>query len=125
MDQEIPLEYTAEQQSRRNKLRAPLIVEKVPLEDGQKTFFGYAKNISCGGLFIGTVKPREPGERFKIELTLPAPVKLTFHCTCEVIWKRHYDKKSTLEPGMGLKFLDLPEALEAKIDQWVISQLEE
>ncbi|MCK4536925.1 MAG: PilZ domain-containing protein [Desulfuromonadales bacterium] len=125
MDQDTPLEYTAEQQSRRNNLRAPLIVENVHCDDGQKTFFGYAKNISRGGLFIGTVKPREPGDRFKIEITLPTPTKLTFHSTCEVIWKRHFERKSSLEPGMGLKFIDLPENIATEIDEWVTTQLED
>ncbi len=124
MSREIPLEDAAEQQSRRNYLRAPLIVENVRLDDGHKSFFGYAKNLSCGGVFIGTVKPRTPGERFKIEITLPPPANLTFHCTCEVAWKRHYARKTTLEPGMGLKFIDVPEELAGKIDAWVRSQAE-
>jgi len=64
-------EFEAEQKNLRLATRVPLIVEKIPIEDGQKTFFGYAKNISRGGLFIATVKPREVGEVFTIELTLP------------------------------------------------------
>ena len=64
-------EYEAEQKNKRLATRVPLIVEKIPIEDGQKTFFGYAKDISRGGLFIATVKPREPGQVFTIELTLP------------------------------------------------------
>lgn len=123
MNQDTPLEYTAEQESRRSNLRAPLIVENIHLDDGKKTFFGYAKNISCGGLFIGTVKPREPGDRFKIEITLPAPTRLTFHATCEVVWKRHFNPKVKLEPGMGLKFVDLPQDLTAKVDEWVKDQI--
>ncbi len=119
MPQESPPEYSAEQKSQRNNLRAPLIVEKIPCEDGQKTFFGYAKNISRGGLFISTVKPREPGEQFTIEIALPTPGKLTFRCLCEVIWKRHFERKSSLEPGMGLKFIDLPTETGDQIDDWV------
>jgi uncharacterized protein (TIGR02266 family) len=125
MGQETPPEYSAEQKSQRNNLRAPLIVEKISCDNGQKTLFGYAKNISRGGLFIGTVKPREPGDRFKIEITLPTPGKLTFSCTCEVIWKRHFAKKSFHAPGMGLKFIDLPEEIAAAIDAWVDSMLEQ
>lgn len=124
MGRENPPEYSAEQKSQRNNLRAPLIVEKVPCDDGVKTFFGYAKNISRGGLFIGTVKPREPGDRFNIEITLPKPSTLTFRCTCEVVWKRHYEKKAPLEPGMGLKFIDLPETIAVQIDQWVNATVE-
>jgi uncharacterized protein (TIGR02266 family) len=112
-------EYAAEQKNQRRATRAPLIVEKIPCGDGQKTLFGYAKNISRGGLFIATVKPREPGEQFMIELTLPANPRHTFRCLCEVVWKRHFQRKSSSEPGMGLKFVDLDNADGEKIDKWV------
>jgi uncharacterized protein (TIGR02266 family) len=111
--------YTAEQKNQRRATRAPLIVEKIPCGDGQKTLFGYAKNISRGGLFIATVKPREPGEQFTIELTLPTNPRHTFRCLCEVVWKRHFQRKSSLEPGMGLKFIGLDNADGDKIDEWV------
>ena len=121
-------EYTAEQKNQRLATRSPLIIEKLPIEDGQKTFFGYAKNISRGGLFIATVKPREPGEKFTIELTLPGTPRHTFRCQCEVVWKRHFHKKTSHEPGMGLRFLDLAEADGDFLEVWVetqVSQLSE
>lgn len=115
--------YAAEQKNKRRATRAPLIVEKVPVEDGQKTFFGYAKNLSRGGLFIATVKPREPGEEFLIEVTLPVTPKHTFRCRCEVVWKRHFQRKDSNEPGMGLRFLDLDSGDGDKIDAWVNEQV--
>jgi uncharacterized protein (TIGR02266 family) len=118
-------EFEAEQKNLRLATRVPLIVEKIPIEDGQKTFFGYAKNISRGGLFIATVKPREPGEEFTIELTLPVKPKHVIRCRCEVLWKRHYQKKHPHEPGMGMRFLDLADADADKIDAWVEDQIKE
>ena len=115
-------EYAAEQKNKRHASRFPLIVEKIPCGDGQKTLFGYAKNVSRGGLFISTVKPREPGEVFTIELTLPMPSRYTFRCRCEVVWKRHFVRKSSVEPGMGLRFLDISDADGDKIDEWVTAQ---
>ena len=115
-------DHSETQKNQRNNLRAPLIVEKIPCEDVQKTFFGYAKNISSGGLFIATVKPREPGESFIIEFTLPNPAKTRIHCNCEVVWKRHFERKGQFEPGMGLKFLDLPPEKAELIDAWVKAQ---
>ena len=112
-------EYEAEQKNKRHATRTPLIVEKIPVEDGQKTFFGYAKNVSRGGLFISTVKPREPGEKFTIEIVLPVNPKYTIRCLCEVVWKRHFQKKSSYEPGMGLRFLDLNNEDGDKIESWV------
>lgn len=115
-------EYAAKQMNQRHATRAPLIVEKIPCGDGQKTLFGYAKNISRGGLFIATVKPREPGEEFVIELTLPTEPRHTLRCRCEVVWKRHFQRKDSNEPGMGLRFLELAAADGDKIDAWVMAQ---
>lgn len=115
-------EYAAKQMNQRHATRAPLIVEKIPCGDGQKTLFGYAKNISRGGLFIATVKPREPGEEFVIELTLPTEPRHTLRCRCEVVWKRHFQRKYSNEPGMGLRFLELAAADGDKIDAWVMAQ---
>ena len=115
-------EYTSEQKNKRSATRAPLIVEKIPCGDGQKSFFGYAKNISRSGLFISTVNPREPGEEFMIELTLPMKPRHMVRCRCEVVWKRHYQRKGAHEPGMGLKFLDITDIDGDKIDEWVAEQ---
>jgi uncharacterized protein (TIGR02266 family) len=105
----------------RRNLRAPLLVLKVKVDDGRKVFFGYAKNISRSGLFIATTNPREPGTSFQVEIPLPPPVNRKLICTCEVVWKRDFSPKAIYEPGMGLKFLDLPEAQAEEIHRWVLS----
>ena len=115
-------EYAEEQINKRRTIRASLIVEKIPCDDGYKTLFGYAKNVSRGGLFIATVKPREVGEKFLIEWTLPTKPRHTIRCQCEVAWKQHFQRKGANEPGMGLKFLDLAGADGDKIDEWVEEQ---
>lgn len=110
--------YPAQQKNQRRTTRAPLIVEQIPCGDGRKTFFGYAKNLSRGGLFIATVKPREPGNAFTLELTLPR-LQHRICCRCEVVWKQHFSKGSGREPGMGLRFLDLTDADGEIIEAWV------
>lgn len=115
-------EYAEEQKNKRRAVRSPMIVEKIPCGDGYKTLFGYAKNLSCGGLFIATVKPREPGEKFLIELTLPTKPPCKVRSQCEVVWKRHFKRKDQHEPGMGLRFLDLADEDCAKIEAWVAEQ---
>lgn len=110
---------------KRARLRAPLLVLKVRLEDGGKVFFGYARNLSRSGIFIATTNPREPGSRFKVEIPLPAPIGQIVQCSCEVVWKREFSLKSRYEPGMGLKFLDLPEEVATLIENWVAEQVEE
>ncbi|MFO7982153.1 MAG: PilZ domain-containing protein [Desulfuromonadales bacterium] len=106
---------------KRRTLRAPLIVLKVKLDDGDKAFFGYAKNISRSGLFIATVNPKEPGSTFHIEIPLPEPINHKIQCEAEVVWKRYYTRGGPHEPGMGMKFKNMPEHLAELIDLWVQS----
>ena len=103
----------------RKPLPAPLTILKTDGNGGPKTFFGYAKNISRSGMMIGATRPKEPGSRFLLEITLPEPLNLVATCTCEVVWKREWAKKKCNEPGMGLRFVDLPEEIAAAIDNWV------
>ncbi len=95
------------------------MVLRARLDDGAKVFFGYAKNLSTSGIFIATVNPRGMGEQFDLELTLPAPSGLRIACRCEVAWQRPYSARSDLDPGMGLRFLALPEELAAALAAWV------
>ena len=104
---------------KRMNLRSPLLILKVKLDDGQRAFFGYAKNISKSGLFIRTVNPHEPGSQFALEVPLPDPLSLRVQCTAEVVWKRHYTRGGPYEPGMGLRFLDIPLEVADAIDGWI------
>ena len=122
MENEAPL---ASQGDLRGNFRSPLLVLKVRLEDGGKVFFGYGKNISRSGMFITTINPREPGARFEVEIPLPAPIRRTIQCNCEVVWKREFSKRSRYEPGMGMKFIDMPADAAAAIEQWVKSLQED
>ena len=106
----------------RTLLRAPLTILKTDGNGGPKTFFGYAKNISPSGMMIGATSPKEPGSRFLLEIPLPEPINKTATCTCEVVWKREWAKHKSHDPGMGLRFLDLPEDIAAAIDRWITAE---
>ncbi|HEX9777735.1 MAG TPA: PilZ domain-containing protein [Geopsychrobacteraceae bacterium] len=108
----------AVQKSKRRDLRAPLIVQKIKIEDGQKVFFGYSKNISQSGMFIASINPLDPGVQVDVEIPLPSDQNKCIRCRCEVIWKRRFSKKSIYEPGMGLKFIDMPEDLATELARW-------
>lgn len=108
----------------RQYLRAPLIIQKVHLDTDRTVFFGYSKNISCSGLFIATTNPIEVGERINLEIPLPEPIGGTVRCCCEVVWKRPLGKHLPFEPGIGLKFIDMPPELAKEIDQWIRKQVE-
>lgn len=109
------------QANRRKALRVPLIVARAKLEGGRKSFFGYAKNISRGGMFIGTVNPLGSGAKVQVEFTLPDAAKTVVQCTCEVVWQRAFSPAARGQPGMGLRFLDLPEPVATAIEAWVES----
>ncbi len=103
----------------RKYMRSPMIILNIINAGSNKTFFGYGNNVSRGGLFIGTVNPRESGAHFLLEIPLPAPILKIIQVECEVVWVRQFSKNSTLEPGMGLKFLDLPENDGEAIERWI------
>jgi len=119
MSEEKRPSIASAQADKRKNLRSPLLTLRVRLDDGRKVFFGYTKNISRSGMFIASVNPKTPGEIYQVEIPLPSPICRTVECACEVVWNRHYDRKSPYEPGMGLKFVGLSEEVAAEIDRWI------
>ncbi len=103
----------------RKNLRAPLIIQKVQIDSDRPVFFGYTKNLSRSGMFIATTNPIEPGEQIEVEIPLPAPLSKTVRCCCEVVWKRPFGKHLPFEPGMGMKFIDMPEEITEQIAAWI------
>jgi Tfp pilus assembly protein PilZ len=106
---------------RRTRLRFPILVTQVKMGEDRKYFFGYAKNISCSGLFVQTISPKEVGETFSIEFIVPG-TEITIKCQCRVVWNRKFTVTGKYEPGMGLTFDDLPEEMADKIDAWIRGQ---
>ena len=111
------------QANQRKNLRSPLITLKIRMEDEQKVFFGYTKNLSSSGMFIATLKPLEPGQQIRVEIPLPEPLRRELQCTCEVVWVRSFKKNNAHEPGAGFKFIDLDPATAEAIDRWVRESL--
>ena len=106
---------------RRNDLREPIIIFKIVEDNNHQHLFGYAKNISRSGLFIASINPREPGERFYITFQIPK-TGIRARCQCDVVWTRRYKQGSKLEPGYGIRFLDLPEDIASAIDNWIAKE---
>ena len=108
----------------RQYLRAPQIIQKIRIDSGRPVFFGYSKNISRSGLFIATTNPTAIGEQLELEIPLPPPIGGVVRCRCEVVWRRPLGKHLPFEPGMGLKFIDMPAEISKQIDDWIASQQE-
>lgn len=108
-----------EQVNNRSKLRVPILVTHVTARSEGKTFFGYAKNISCTGMFIQSINPKEPGEQFEVEFSLAGTDDI-LSSNVVVVWNQGYTKGLAKNPpGMGLKFVEMNPGFSAKIAQWV------
>ncbi|MDT8317754.1 MAG: PilZ domain-containing protein [bacterium] len=112
------------QKSRRKKLETPILVTRIKGESRGKTFFGYARNISEGGMFIQTLNPRKVNEQFYIEFILPGEAE-PIRGTIEVVWQRQLLSRKSYEPGMGVRFIHIKEDRSGEINKWVESRLEE
>lgn len=108
----------------RTNLRAPLIIQKIHIDGDRPAFFGYSKNISRSGMFIATTNPIQAGQQINLEFQLPPPLKGTVRCCCEVVWKRPHGTHLPFEPGMGVKFIDLPIEISDQLDSWIKEQLD-
>lgn len=111
----------ASEANRRLHTRRPILVREARCIAGMDVFFGYALNVSRGGLFVSSSKKRTPGEIFTIQFSLPGNPR-TFTCQVEVVWTRSYRHGTHQPPGFGVKFLDLPEEEAEYIDEWIASR---
>ncbi|MFH1263051.1 MAG: PilZ domain-containing protein [Pseudomonadota bacterium] len=113
-----PAPVEAATAEKRKHLRLPLRVLRVETELRGEVFFGHATNISKTGLFIQTTNPRPVGFQIKIRFEMPR-FKKKIQCMAEVVWAQEFTGEKGIEPGMGLKFLDLaPEELQM-LDRFV------
>ena len=103
---------------RRAHPRSPIVVREARCICGIDVFFGYALDVSRGGMFISTTKKRKPGEVYEIRFIV-AGLERSFECRARVVWTRNYRPDSRLPPGFGIQFLDLPEEDARTIDEWV------
>lgn len=114
-------QYVLLRSDRRKNLRKQILVLKVKGEDQKGAFFGYCKTISRGGMFITSINPRKIGEEFDITFRLAGEAE-DIKCRCAVAWVREYDSLTKQEPGMGIKFLNLPDETREKLENWIKAQ---
>ncbi len=104
--------------NRRQSSRLPFIVLEVKGKHSNKVFVAYAENISQGGLFLSSSQTLKVGDKFPIEFVLPDK-KTKVRCTCEVVWKKRYDKMGLVSEGMGIRFVDLDPLQRKVIGEWI------
>jgi uncharacterized protein (TIGR02266 family) len=75
-------------------------------------------NMSEGGLYLRTLQPLPEGELIHIKFTLPHDTE-TIELSAEVVRALPLGTQFECEPGMGLRFLDIPENLLLKIRNFI------
>ena len=109
---------------RRVHTRSHVLVTRAKIGDERKYFFGYARDVSRSGVFVKIAIPKNPGEEFQVEFTLPG-ADFTIKCRAQVMWSRGVSDTDIKEPGMGMRFIDLDPLIQDKIEEWVQRQREQ
>jgi uncharacterized protein (TIGR02266 family) len=81
-------------------------------------FAGLTRNISEGGLFVATHLPFELGARLEVRLLLPGDTEPTAVLS-EVCWLRAHSSLHDSRAGVGLRFVDPPAPLVARIHEFM------
>lgn len=87
-----------------------------PTEDGFSS--DWAVNISEGGLFINTRKPRPVGTEIRLFISLPDTVS-PFELLGKVARVNTVDNQSHQVPGMAIEFHGVDDETKARIDRFV------
>jgi uncharacterized protein (TIGR02266 family) len=100
-------ESKAPESARREHPRVSVDLE-VNLRSEHNFYAGLAENLSAGGVFVATHQLQKVGS--KIDLTLRMPDgQESFQLVGEVRWVRVYNEHSDTPPGLGIRFIDLPQ----------------
>jgi uncharacterized protein (TIGR02266 family) len=80
----------------------------VTMSSDHNFYAGFAENISSGGLFVATYVKRPRGDRMEIVINIPGRPE-PIRAVGEVRWLRDYSEHSNVPPGLGVRFVELPE----------------
>ncbi|HBG46986.1 MAG TPA: hypothetical protein DDW94_08355 [Deltaproteobacteria bacterium] len=81
----------------------------------------FATALSEQGAFIRTMKPLPVGSRLKVSLELPTPKPLVLDA--EVLYTLAQGPEKLVDPGMGLRFVDMSAEIQAGLRRFVEEQI--
>jgi uncharacterized protein (TIGR02266 family) len=84
---------------------------------GENLFKEFTRSLSMGGLYVKTAQPLEVGSLFCVDFNLPGFDHL-FKVRGKVIWIKVAEDVNG-PPGMGIKFLDVPESDKRTLLQYI------
>jgi uncharacterized protein (TIGR02266 family) len=98
----------------RRAARRVSLVTQIRTLAGGETLVGYSRNISTGGIFIQAEKVVEKGSELQLRFKLQPEG--------EILEARAVVTYAMAGQGMGMKFVDLPEPVRARIEEFVNQQ---
>lgn len=106
--------------AKRRYVRAPLSL-KVFVECGQERAELFASDLSAEGMCLRTLKPFRVGATLSIVFSIDDedPIELTG----QVVSARGLDHDFSREPGMGIKFIDIPEDSRYRLYYFLLKEL--
>jgi twitching motility two-component system response regulator PilH len=89
---------------------------RVRIDDGNTDWWGTARNLSRGGVFVEAGKELAPRSEVTLEFELPDS-RVSVRPTAEVVW---LDRDTDGSPqGLGLRFLAMDGRTARYLDEWV------
>jgi len=117
----LPVDADRRQTGRDRRQLARILVDlEVDYRCDDTFLFAYITDISAMGIFVQTNQPEPAGTRINLRFTPPG-LDETLELEGEVIWINPYrpGDRENLNPGMGIRFLDLTPAHRERLTELV------
>lgn len=112
----LPVDQNRRTDDERRKSQRILVDLEVDYQCEDTFLFAYITDMSAFGIFIRTNNPEPPGTHLNLRFKLPAD-KESLALEGEVIWINPFRPGDfdNLNPGMGVKFIDLTPDIISKL----------
>jgi type IV pilus assembly protein PilZ len=104
----------------RRQWQRVLVDLEVDYGDQDNFLFAYITDISATGIFVRTTTPEPPGTHLNLRFT-PHGASRPLELEGEVIWINAFrpSDRSSLHPGMGIRFVDLEDEDRGRLADFV------
>lgn len=104
-------------ENRRNHARFGVELD-VTFASDHNFYQGFTENLSVGGIFVATHTLKAVGSKVEICLFVNGDSE-PIRCSGEVRWVRVYNEHNNVPPGMGIRFVDLPDSAASAIEAFL------
>jgi uncharacterized protein (TIGR02266 family) len=104
-----------------NQRRAPRVELSIEIgiDDHTNFYVGFSENVSAGGLFIATYRLMPVNTEVALTFVLPDELPVFVHGVVRWLRDPHDASASEVPPGMGIEFVNLGEAEQARIQAYI------